>query len=172
MRLAVETPPKPRRRWPLVLYSAAGLIAVLLLWLVLTAPLSRALEPLKDPALLISATMASRSPPRRDQGSAGRRHAAEPGHAGGLRRDRGSPLLPALGDRPARHRQGNDRQPSRWWSPAGRINDHPAARQDQFPVRRPDHQAQGAGGDHRLLARGVADQAGDTLALSVERLLR
>ena len=41
-----------------------------------------------------------------------------------------------------------------------------------FLSRRPDHQAQGAGGDHRLLARGLADQAGDPLALFVERLFR
>jgi len=46
--------PKPkRRRWPLVLYSIAGLLLVTLIWLVLTAPLSRALEPLADPALLM-----------------------------------------------------------------------------------------------------------------------
>ncbi len=34
------------------------------------------------------------------------------------------------------------------------------------------HQAQGAGGDHRLLARGLADQGRDPLALPVERLFR
>jgi penicillin-binding protein 1A len=51
---AEEPPPPPRRRrWPLVLYSAAALIAVTLVWLVITAPLSRALEPLADPALLL-----------------------------------------------------------------------------------------------------------------------
>src|SRR5881394_2194157 len=61
--LAPETPPiegaistdepAKRRRWPLVLYSVAGLIFVIVLWLVVTAPLSRALEPLQDPALLL-----------------------------------------------------------------------------------------------------------------------
>jgi penicillin-binding protein 1A len=62
--LAPETPPptddtseqeKPRRRrrWPLVLYSVAAVLAVTILWLVITAPLSRALEPLADPALLL-----------------------------------------------------------------------------------------------------------------------
>jgi len=45
--------PKRRRRWPIVLYSIAGLIFVTVLWLVITAPLSRALEPLPDPALLL-----------------------------------------------------------------------------------------------------------------------
>jgi penicillin-binding protein 1A len=62
--LAPETPPpsegpegiEPQakwRRWPLVLYSIAGLIFLTVLWLVITAPLSRALEPLPDPALLL-----------------------------------------------------------------------------------------------------------------------
>jgi len=48
-----QEPPKRRRRWPIVLYSVAGLIFVTLIWLVITAPLSRALEPLADPALLM-----------------------------------------------------------------------------------------------------------------------
>jgi penicillin-binding protein 1A len=48
-----QLPPKRRRRWPIVLYSVAGLVLVTLIWLVLTAPLSRALEPLADPALLL-----------------------------------------------------------------------------------------------------------------------
>jgi penicillin-binding protein 1A len=42
-----------RRRWPLVLYTVSGVLLVTLVWLILTAPLSRALEPLKDPALLL-----------------------------------------------------------------------------------------------------------------------
>jgi penicillin-binding protein 1A len=46
--------PRPkRRRWPIALYCVAGFIFITLIWLVLTAPLSRALEPLQDPALLI-----------------------------------------------------------------------------------------------------------------------
>jgi penicillin-binding protein 1A len=49
----VEAGSSKRRRWPLVLYSTAALIAVTLIWLVITAPLSRALEPLSDPALLL-----------------------------------------------------------------------------------------------------------------------
>jgi penicillin-binding protein 1A len=48
--------PRRRRRWPLVLYSVAGLIFVTILWLVITAPLSRALEPLPDPALLLESS--------------------------------------------------------------------------------------------------------------------
>jgi penicillin-binding protein 1A len=59
--LAPETPPRAeaperprhRRRWPLILYSVSALVVVTLLWLVITAPLSRALEPLQDPALLL-----------------------------------------------------------------------------------------------------------------------
>jgi penicillin-binding protein 1A len=42
-----------RRRWPIVLYSIAGLLLLTLVWLIVTAPLSRALEPLDDPALLL-----------------------------------------------------------------------------------------------------------------------
>ena len=42
-----------RRRWPIYLYSVSALILVMLVWLVVTAPLSRALEPLQDPALLL-----------------------------------------------------------------------------------------------------------------------
>ena len=45
--------PVKRRRWPLILYSFAALLFVTLLWLIITAPLSRALEPLDDPALLM-----------------------------------------------------------------------------------------------------------------------
>ncbi len=47
------TPRKRRRLWPLYLYAVSALIFVTLIWLVFTAPLSRALEPLQDPALLI-----------------------------------------------------------------------------------------------------------------------
>jgi penicillin-binding protein 1A len=46
-----QIPPR-RRRWPIVLYAISGLIFLTLIWLVVTAPLSRALEPLDDPALL------------------------------------------------------------------------------------------------------------------------
>ena len=45
--------PKPPRRWPIYLYSISGILLLTLIWLVLTAPLSRALEPLQDPALLL-----------------------------------------------------------------------------------------------------------------------
>src|SRR5205814_8705861 len=53
--LAAEAPEEPprRRRWPIVLYAVSALVLVTLLWLVITAPLSRALEPLQDPALLL-----------------------------------------------------------------------------------------------------------------------
>ena len=48
-----EEAPKRKRRWPVVLYSISAVLAVMLIWLVITAPLSRALEPLADPALLL-----------------------------------------------------------------------------------------------------------------------
>ncbi|MEO7257386.1 MAG: biosynthetic peptidoglycan transglycosylase, partial [Sphingomicrobium sp.] len=37
----------------MIFYAIAGVILVTLLWLIVTAPLSRALEPLDDPALLL-----------------------------------------------------------------------------------------------------------------------
>lgn len=40
----------------MVLYAVGGVLLITLLWLVLTAPLSRALEPLEDPALRITAS--------------------------------------------------------------------------------------------------------------------
>ena len=48
-------PPKlrKRRRWPLVLYGISALLLVTVIWLVITAPLSHALEPLPNPALLM-----------------------------------------------------------------------------------------------------------------------
>jgi penicillin-binding protein 1A len=45
--------PVRRRRWPIVLYCVSGLILLTLVWLIVTAPLSRALQPLDDPALLL-----------------------------------------------------------------------------------------------------------------------
>jgi penicillin-binding protein 1A len=45
-----------RPRWQILFYALTGLFVVTLLWLILTAPLSRALEPLDDPALLIQAS--------------------------------------------------------------------------------------------------------------------
>jgi penicillin-binding protein 1A len=49
-----EAPPKPKRsRRRIIFYSIAGVLLLTLLWLVVTAPLSRALEPLEDPALLL-----------------------------------------------------------------------------------------------------------------------
>ncbi|MES2001345.1 MAG: transglycosylase domain-containing protein [Pseudomonadota bacterium] len=45
--------PPRKRRWPLVLYALGGLMLAVILWLVITAPLSRALEPLDDPAMLL-----------------------------------------------------------------------------------------------------------------------
>ena len=51
---APEAPVRPRRRWLRMGFTAlGGLILLTLLWLVITAPLGRALEPLQDPALLL-----------------------------------------------------------------------------------------------------------------------
>lgn len=45
--------PRKRRLWPFVLYGICALLLVTIVWLVITAPLSRALEPLPNPALLM-----------------------------------------------------------------------------------------------------------------------
>jgi penicillin-binding protein 1A len=51
---SVEEEQRPRRRWLRWGFTAFGaLLLVTLLWLIVTAPLSRALEPLKDPAMLL-----------------------------------------------------------------------------------------------------------------------
>ena len=46
-------PPKRIRYWKWGLYSVAGLLLAILVWLIVTAPLGRALEPLEDPAMLL-----------------------------------------------------------------------------------------------------------------------
>src|SRR4051794_4310789 len=51
--LPLPDPPRKRRRWALWLYAISGLLLLTLAWLIVTAPLSRALEPLDDPALLL-----------------------------------------------------------------------------------------------------------------------
>ena len=163
-----------RRRWPIVLYAIAGILLVTLIWLVITAPLSRALEPLDDPALLLlSATTASRSP-----GAARSRK----------RRSTSTKLNPLT---PAAFVAIEDRRFYRHWGidPRG-IGRAMVANMRGGGVRQGGstitqqlaktnflsgdrtHQAQGAGSDHRLLARGVADQGRDPVALSVERLFR
>ena len=114
-----RSPSSPRRASAAAgrsgLYSISGADPADLVWLVITAPLSRALEPLDDPALLLlSATTASRSPgaarSRKRRSTSTRLNPLTPG---GLRRDRGPPLLPPLGHRPARHRPGDGRRPAR-----------------------------------------------------------
>src|SRR6185295_19782729 len=52
-REAPEAGRPRRRRWVLWLYGISALLLVTVAWLIVTAPLSRALEPLADPALLL-----------------------------------------------------------------------------------------------------------------------
>jgi penicillin-binding protein 1A len=44
---------RKRRIWPYVLYAVFAVFSITLIWLIVTAPLSRALEPLDNPAMLI-----------------------------------------------------------------------------------------------------------------------
>ena len=47
-------PPRPRRRrWRYIFYALSALLLATLLWLIITAPLGRVLEPLADPAMLL-----------------------------------------------------------------------------------------------------------------------
>ena len=48
-----KSPPKRRRYWKYGLYGFSALVLVTLIWLIVTAPLGRALEPLDDPAMLL-----------------------------------------------------------------------------------------------------------------------
>jgi penicillin-binding protein 1A len=51
---SAKPPQSPRRRrWKIIFYGISALLLVTLLWLVITAPLGRALEPLDDPAILL-----------------------------------------------------------------------------------------------------------------------
>jgi len=49
-------PVRKRRRWRLVFYAVAAVLLLTLAWLIVTAPLSRALEPLDDPAILFESS--------------------------------------------------------------------------------------------------------------------
>ena len=53
--VSAQPPPAPvrRRRWRYVAYAIAAVLLVTLLWLIISAPLGRALEPLDDPAILL-----------------------------------------------------------------------------------------------------------------------
>src|SRR5687768_7184346 len=48
-----QPPPKRRSYWKYGFYAVSGLLLVTLIWLIVTAPLGRALEPLDDPAMLL-----------------------------------------------------------------------------------------------------------------------
>ena len=48
-----QAPAKRRRPWRYVAYGFFALLAATLIWLIVTAPLGRALEPLEDPAMLL-----------------------------------------------------------------------------------------------------------------------
>ena len=171
--LPVDQKPKRRRRWPLFLYAFALLFFITLIWLIVTAPLSRALEPLDDPAILL---VSQEGQPIARRGAIKEAPVdvdqAQQGHARCIRRDRRPPFLQPLGYRSARHRAGDGRQHAGRRGSPGRIDHHPAAREDQLPVLGSQHEAESAGSDHRLLARSLAFKGRDTLSLSVERLFR
>ena len=149
--------PKPQAQaaGSIVLYAISALLLVTLLWLIVTAPLSRALEPLDDPAMLLAvAARAGRSP----------------GAARSRTRRSTSPQLDPL--TPAAFVAIEDRRFYRHWGvdPRG-IGRAMVANMRAGGVRQGGStitqqlaktsflssdrslQAQGAGSDHRLLAR-------------------
>ena len=75
-----------------------------------------------------------------------------PGHAQRGGRDRGPALLPARRDRPGRHGARRRRQHLDGHARAGRLDDHPAARQEPLEARTGRH-ALAAPQDHRGRAR-------------------
>ena len=169
-----EEPKRPKRRWwRWGINIFAALLLVTLMWLIVTAPLSRALEPLDDPAmLLVSAEgrpIARRGAVKDEPVDAAK---LDPMTSGRLHRHRGPALPQPLGHRSARDRPGDGGQcPGGRRSP-GREHADPAAGQNQLSVLRPLAEAQGPGGDHRVLAGRLADQGRDSLALPVVGLFR
>ena len=87
-------------------------------------------------------------------------------------RHRRPPLLRALRHRPVRHVPRADVERARRRRGAGRLLDHPAARQEPVPVERAHHRAQGQGSVPRDLAGDAAHQERDPEALSRPRLSR
>ena len=83
-----------------------------------------------------------------------RRDAALPARGGD--RDRGPPLLLAFRHRPDRPRPRAGRQLPRRRRRPGRLDAHPAARQEPLPHARAHLRAEDPGGDPRGLARGAA----------------
>ena len=60
-----DQPPPPRlrrRRWRYIFYALSALLLATLLWLIITAPLGRALEPLADPVCCCCRRKGYRSP--------------------------------------------------------------------------------------------------------------
>ena len=89
-----------------------------------------------------------------------------------LHRDRGSPLLQPLRHRPDRAGARADRQRAAPRRLAGRLDAHPAARQESVPDPGAHDLAQAAGSGAGGLARTQVQQGRDPRALSQPRLFR
>ena len=87
-------------------------------------------------------------------------------------RDRGPALLPAPRDRRSRDHPGLLREPPGRDDRGGRLDDHPAAREEPVHGRRPDARSQAERGLPRLAARGPALEGGDPHPLPEHRVLR
>ena len=109
-----------------------------------------------------------RHPPQRFHPAGGFPRPPDQGRA----RHRGPPLLRAFRHRRAGHDARADGQYARRRRGAGRLLDHPAARQEPVSVERAHHRAQGEGGVPGGVARGAAVEERDPEALSRPRLSR
>ncbi len=103
-----------------------------------------------------------------------RRHprAGARGPRPGRARRRGPRLLRAPRRRPRRHRPGRVAGHPRRHGLPGRLDDHPAVREDRLPLERADDHPQDQGGGARHQARAGALQGGDPRALPQRHLLR
>ena len=110
-----------------------------------------------------------RQPDRQARHPAGRhgraRGPSRPPRQGGARH-RGPPLLRAFRHRRVRHLPRHPGERARRRRGAGRLLDHPAARQEPVPVERAHAAAQDQGGLSRAVAGGQPLQARDPEALS------
>ncbi len=158
--------------------SSRGVAAFLFLfilligWLLVTAPLSKSLQPIAPPEITLLA--ADGTPIARNGAVVDRRSRSKelPPHV--------VEAFIAIEDRRFYSHWGIDpRGVARAvWSnittgrTPGRQHDHPAARQVHLPHARTEPRPQGARGADRVVAGGVADQGRDPRALSLERLFR
>ena len=155
--------------------SPPVLFVLIVVWLTVTAPLSRSLQPIAraEPHHPLGRGRADR-PARRDHRRAGRRHATcRPMSARPSSRSRTGASSAISASIPWGIAPGDVAQPARRPACARAAARSPSS-SPRPASSRPDRtvDAQGAGGADRALAGGVAEQGGDPQPLSLQRLFR